>query len=69
MRPIIYILKNRVPVPSDDNDVSLFVQQAKNNERIVKQEDIGDYFVSTVFLGVDYNYQQSMMLILLYSAS
>lgn len=30
-----------------------------NKRRIVKQENVGKYFVSTVFLGLDHNYSET----------
>lgn len=58
---LYYVLdenRNVVGLPLDD-DVSSVVKWAKmfkEKDRIVKQEDVGPYFVSTVFLGLDHNW-------------
>ena len=53
-----YLLdENKVPYPVENID-----EWAKGMEvldtRIVKQEQQGDYFISTVFLGLDHNLEQ-----------
>lgn len=49
-----YILADRVPVPADLHTWGLFMNDDANV--IVKQEDIGALWVSTVFLGLDHNF-------------
>ena len=48
-----YILENKIP-----KRVSLrkWAEWFSENDRIVKQEHIGDIFISTVFLGLDHNH-------------
>ena len=51
-REMFYILRDRVPRPPKTlNEFFEFRQQQENS--IVKQEDVGPYFVSTVFLGIN----------------
>ena len=51
-----YIL-NENGNPVVEPDLMKWGQWLQNNkERIVKQENIGPYFVSTVFLGLDHNW-------------
>lgn len=53
MQPHHWILKNGKPVRAN------FLTWAKwfeGKERIIKQEMVGRYFVSTVFLGIDHNF-------------
>lgn len=52
-----YILKGKLPVPCEDiGEWGLFMGSP---ERIVKQEIIGGYFVSTVFLGIAHNFSDN----------
>lgn len=53
-RPFHYILRDHEPVPVDD--FMLWGMWYQDADRIVKQEQIGDYWVSTVFLGLDHNW-------------
>lgn len=50
----MYILKNREVVPCDD--VIEWGEFMQKPERIIKQENIGDIKVSTVFLGIDHDF-------------
>jgi hypothetical protein len=50
-----YILAGKIPVPCED--LSTWANWIANcTARVVKQEDIGPYYVSTVFLGLDHNF-------------
>jgi hypothetical protein len=51
-----YILENKTPVPCPD--IHAFATFFKNHkeERLVALTQIGDYRVSTVFLGIDHNF-------------
>jgi hypothetical protein len=55
-----YILdENNQPVKSNITDCGKWLQ--KNPERkAVKQEHIGDVFISTVFLGLDHSFQSDI---------
>ena len=55
-----YILdENHKPIPCPD--VIAWSEWLKADaHRIVKQEDIGGYFVSTVFLGIDHNHMRML---------
>jgi hypothetical protein len=54
-RPRYYTLDGHTPVPCDD--VMVWAQWFENFElRVVAQTQIGDRFVSTVFLGIDHNF-------------
>jgi len=51
-----YILVNREPVHTKDLlGWAKWLEEA-DADRIVKQENIGPYHISTVFLGLDYNH-------------
>jgi len=50
-----YIL-NANGVPVREPDLIRWAQWIETGKRIVKQETIGDSFVSTVFLGLDHNF-------------
>ena len=54
-----YILnRNHEPIPTDDFEVfGAWFENGAN--RVVKQENVGPYFVSTVFLGNDHNFHLS----------
>jgi len=47
--------ENRRAVPVD---MMTWARWMNSAERIVKQETIGDYWISTVFLGLDHNYAE-----------
>lgn len=53
-RRLHYILNGHEVVPVDD--LLLFAMWYEDGNRIVKQEQIGEYWVSTVFLGLDHNW-------------
>lgn len=55
-REFKYILVNKLPVAT--SDMELWGEWMQKNDRIVKQEDIGPFFVSTVFLGVDHSFDE-----------
>jgi len=50
----LYILNGKEPVMV--NDVIEWAKGFEINNRIVKQDYIGEIFVSTVFLGIDHSY-------------
>ena len=54
MRPRYYVLIGQTPVP--EGDALKWAAWFETADRIVKQEHVGVYFVSTVFLGVDHNW-------------
>jgi hypothetical protein len=58
-----YILdKDNKPIPSDVNEYNKW--QSKNQEtKCVKQEYIGDLYVSTVFLGLDHSFRSNIPLL------
>ena len=56
MRPMHYILVDRVPVPVEDFMEWAQRFETQDEERIVAQVTIGEVFVSTVFLGLDHNW-------------
>jgi hypothetical protein len=49
-----YILEGKVPVRCDD--VGEFGRWFETAERIVQQDEVGNLFVSTVFLGIDHRF-------------
>jgi len=52
-----YILEGKVPVPCEDLlEWGRWIEEHRT-ERIVRQEDIGPYWVSTVFLGLDHSWR------------
>lgn len=51
-----YILSEHVPLPIDNVVVWAHWFEAHQQERIVAQETIGSYLVSTVLLGSDHQY-------------
>lgn len=53
-RPRHYILRGHEVLAVDD--FMLWAMWYEDGNRIVKQEQIGDYWVSTVFLGLDHNW-------------
>lgn len=59
-RPHLYVLDkkhNPIPVDLEDDSVAKWGKWfEKNKNRIVKQENVEDWFVSTVFLAVDHNF-------------
>ena len=56
-RPHHYVLVEREPVPIDDDELFVWADWFGNAaNRIVKQEEVGPYMVSTVFLGLDHNF-------------
>lgn len=50
-----YILQGRDVVPADSATWSQWIRTYREN-KIVRQEAVGDRFVSTVFLGLDHQY-------------
>lgn len=53
-----FILHGKVPVPVEDLlEWARWIEE-NNDERIVRQEDIGPYWVSTVFLGLDHDFSE-----------
>lgn len=56
-RPFTYILVNKVPVAVEDIFMwGDWMDDAKLENRVVKQDQINDLLVSTVFLGVDHGW-------------
>ena len=51
-----YILDGKIPVPCEDLLTWAQWMEANDDKRIVKQQDIGPYWVSTVFLGLDHSW-------------
>jgi hypothetical protein len=58
-----YILRDRVAVPVDDFMEWAMLFEAGDRERIVAQVEIGDVFVSTVFIGLDHNWGEGPPLV------
>lgn len=53
-----YILDGKIPVPCDDLlEWARWIEEDGN--RIVRQEDVGPYWVSTVFLGLDHSWNDN----------
>jgi hypothetical protein len=50
-----YILKGKIPVPCEDL-LTWGRWLEDSQQRVVKQEDVGPFWVSTVFLGLDHNW-------------
>lgn len=51
-----YILKGTRVIPTDAKTWAAWFEQAtKDKARIIKQERVGKYFISTVFIGLDHN--------------
>lgn len=55
-RPLKYILQGHEPVRCDDPIVWAKWFESGYEKRIVRQEQIGDYWISTVFLCLDHNW-------------
>jgi len=51
-----YILAGKVPVPCEDLLTWARWIEDHNRDRIVRQEEVGKFFVSTVFLGLDHDF-------------
>jgi len=51
-----YILHGKIPVPCED--LLTWARWIEENwrERVVRQEDMGPYWISTVFIGLDHNW-------------
>lgn len=49
-----YTLKDKIPVLSEIKEFS----QLPEKDRVVKQETIGDAWISTVFLGLDHSWEE-----------
>ena len=54
-QPLYWVLEGHKPVPTDDSRLFGEMYQTKKG-RVVATTDLGDYFVSTVFLGIDHNW-------------
>lgn len=52
-----YILQNKIPVP--EPDLIAWARWLETKERIVQREDVGHFWVSTVFLGLDHNFDEN----------
>lgn len=52
-----FILEGKIPVKCDD--IIQWGMQMENQNRIVAQAHFSNYFVSTVFLGIDHAYYKS----------
>ena len=51
-----YILNGKIPIPCEDLFTWARWIEEHREERIVKQEYVGDFWISTCFLGLDYNW-------------
>jgi hypothetical protein len=56
MRHELYLEVGGIPVPSDD--LMFWALQMEHADRSVGKTKVGDLLVSTVFLGLDHNYQE-----------
>jgi hypothetical protein len=56
-KPSRYIL-NSVGEPVTESDLLTWAKAFKNSDRKVKQEHVGPFLVSTVFLGLDHNFSE-----------
>ena len=54
-----YILAPDGRSPIAEPDLLKWAEWFENHDRIVRQDHVGDYFVSTVFLGLDHNWSQN----------
>ncbi len=50
--PILYVLEDRKPVPQPD-PTKWAIWIGNHENRVIKQTECGDAFVSTIFYGVD----------------
>ena len=67
LRPHLYVLDaNGEPLPIESEDVLVWAQWFEHNHkaRVVAQTQIGPYFVSTVFLGIDMSFMPDGPLVL-----
>src|SRR5262245_47620101 len=54
-----YILKNKIPVEAKNlEEWAEWFGKPDENDRIVKQEHVGPYWISTVFLSLDHNWSR-----------
>ena len=53
-----YILDGKIPVPVDDTLEWAVWYETADKQRIVRQETIGEYWVSTVFLALDHGFDK-----------
>jgi len=51
-----YILDGKIPVPCEDLETWARWMEERYIECAVKQEAVGEFWVSTVFLGLDHNW-------------
>jgi len=51
-----YILHGKIPVPCEDLLTWAHWIEENWRDRVVRQEDMGPYWISTVFLGLDHNW-------------
>jgi hypothetical protein len=54
MEQLYTLSDERVPIPTDDVMAWADWMQSHEKDRIVRQQDVGHLWVSTVFLGMDY---------------
>ncbi len=55
----MYYLKGKECIPIENpDDVLQWAKAFEQNNRILQQDTIGDVFVSTVFLGLDHQYDE-----------
>ena len=54
-----YKLDGKTPVPLPEKQLFEWAEWYSNANRVVKQEKVGPYEVSTVFLGLDHNHAQA----------
>ena len=54
-----YILNDQpIPIPVDDMLVWARWFEGHRDERVVRQETVGNFWVSTVFLGIDHSFAE-----------
>jgi hypothetical protein len=53
-----YILDGHIPVPCEDLHAWSRWLDTHRTERVVKQEDVGPFWVSTVFMGLDHDFSE-----------
>src|SRR5678816_2897059 len=56
MKPHLYALVDRVPVPLDEDDILAWGAAFHSPDRIVAHTQVGEVKVSTVFLGLDHSF-------------
>jgi hypothetical protein len=57
-KPMCFILEGRNIVPCPFNEMNKFEEFLKSSDRIIKQENIGNLHISTVFLGINHAWEK-----------